>query len=234
MSEGNGCSVVVGGTAGLGLRVAAALAERGEEVVVCGRDAGRADAAAASIGATARGLAVDLARPAGIADALSTVGTVRHLVVTAVERDPNTVREFDIASASRLVTMKLVGYVEVVHALAARMRADASIVLVGGLARDRPRPGSTTMTTVTGGVGALVRSLAAELAPIRVNAVHPGLIGDSPHWADRQDVLGATRARVPTGRLVTLGDVVDAVEFLLRNGSMNGANLTIDGGESIS
>ena len=71
----------------------------------------------------------------------------------------NKIREYEIDAALRLVTMKLVGYTEVIHVLLPQMRDDSSILIYGGLARDRPYPGSTTVTTVNGGVTSLVRTL---------------------------------------------------------------------------
>lgn len=233
MSTSKPSAVVVGGTAGLGLQIAKTLAERGGQVVVTGRTAERAAEAATQVGDSARGLSVDLTQPDEIAAALSGVDAVQHLVVAAMERDRNPVRDYDFAAASRVVTLKLIGYTEVVHALAPRMTEDSSIVLIGGLAMNRPQPGSTTITTVNGGISALVRSLAAELAPVRVNAVHPGVIGDSPRWASRTDLVEPLRSRLPTHRLVTTHDVVDSVLFLLTNKSMTGTNLIVDSGESI-
>jgi len=90
------------------------------------------------------------------------------------------------------------------------------------------RPGSTTVTTVNGGISSLIRTLAIELAPIRFNAIHPGIVGDSPYWSNKP--LGAVLARTPTGRLTTMADVVDASVFLLENRAINGVNLYVDGG----
>ena len=115
---------------------------------------------------------------------LADVGAVDYLVLAAIERDVNKVREYDIDSALRLVTLKLVGYTEVIHTLAPRLADDSAILIYGGLARDRPYPGSTTVTTVNGGVTGLVRTLVIELAPTRVNALHPAIVGDSPQWRD--------------------------------------------------
>src|SRR5262245_29001347 len=175
--------VVVGGTSGIGLNVARFFAGNGDEVVVTCRDAGRAQQVAKEIGGNVRGLGFDLAEPARVAAALTDVERVDHLVLAAIERDQNTLREYDVARALRLVTLKLVGYTEVVHALAGRIPQDGSIVVFGGLAKDRPYVGSTTVSTVNGGVIGLVHSLVVELAPIRVNAVHPGIVGDSPFWS---------------------------------------------------
>ena len=226
-----GSVVVVGGTSGLGLEVARHYAKQGREVVLSGRDQGRAEAAAADVGGKARGIALDLAEPDQLADRLAGVDRVGHLVLAAIERDENKVRDFDLEGATRLATLKLVGYAETVHQLAPRMDPDGSVVLFGGRAKDRPYPGSTMVSTVNGGVIGLVHSLAVELAPIRCNAIHPGIVGDSPYWSAKgEPALEPVRNRTPTRRLVTMEDIVGAVVFLLENRSVNGEHLHVDGG----
>jgi NAD(P)-dependent dehydrogenase (short-subunit alcohol dehydrogenase family) len=226
-----GCVVVVGGTAGIGKEVARLFADRGREVVLSSRDAGRAKAVAAELGGRASGIGLELARPEELAGQLAEVGRVDHLVLAAIERDENAVGDYDIPRATRLVTLKLVGYTETVHALLPRLHEDSSIVLFGGLARDMPYRSSTTVTTVNYGVTGLMHTLAVELAPIRVNAVHPGVVGDSPYWVDRPGPIRERwRARTPTGRLATMEDVADAVVFLLQNRSVNAVDLRVDGG----
>jgi NAD(P)-dependent dehydrogenase (short-subunit alcohol dehydrogenase family) len=221
--------VVIGGTSGLGRAVAEHYAGQGAEVVLSGRDPDRTKAVAAEVGA--HGVALDLERPDDLAAALADVGEVRHLVLAAIDRDENKVKEYDIAQAMKLVTLKLVGYTEAIHTLLPRMDSDGSIVVFGGQARNRPYAGSTTVSTVNGGVVGMVHTLAVELAPIRVNALHPGIVGDSPYWAARPAaVLDAIAARTPTGRLATMADIVGAVVFLLENNSVNGQNLSVDGG----
>ena len=229
MSERN-TSVIVGGSSGIGFAVAEALAARGERIVLTSRDAGRAEAAARKIGGDAVCLAFNLAEPQAIAGKLAGVGAVDHLVIPAVERDRNSVKDYDVGRAIRLATIKLVGYVEVIHALLPRLTAEASVVLFGGQARERPYPGSTTVTAVNGAVTTMVRNLAYELPPIRFNAIHPGVVADTPAWAGNDVVIERTRAQTPGGRLVTTADCVAATLFLLDNASMNGANLVIDAG----
>ena len=228
-----GATVIVGGTSGIGLRLAETYAARGQDVVITGRDAGRCSAAASAITGPGRVTACtfDLAAPELIAPALGTIGPVARLVLGAVERDENTVASYDFTKALRLVTLKLVGYTEVVHALATRLTPRASILLFGGLAMRRPYPGSTTVSTVNGGVTGLVHTLAVELAPVRTNAIHPGIVGDSPYWEGKPPAaLEAVAARTPLGRLVTMDEIVDAAIFLLDNGAVNGVNLDVDGG----
>ena len=178
-----------------------------------------------------RGIGFDLAEPHGIAEPLADVGDVEYLVLAAIERDVNKVHEYEIDAAVRLVTMKLVGYTEVIHTLLPRMGDDSSILIYGGLARDRPYPGSTTVTTVNGGVTSLVRTLVVELAPIRVNAIHNGIVGDSPQWRDMApERHKALVDRTPIGRLVTMEESMGAARFLLENKAINGINLAVDGG----
>jgi NAD(P)-dependent dehydrogenase (short-subunit alcohol dehydrogenase family) len=227
----NGNVVVVGGTRGLGRELAQFYADRGREVVITGRDAAGAAACAAEIGGSTRGIGLDLTEPQTLAERLADVGDVEFLVLAAIERDTNTVKDYDIAAALRLVTLKVVGFTEVIHALLPRMDDDSSVLIYGGLARDRPYPGSTTVTTVNGAVTGLVRTLVVELAPRRVNALHPAIVGDSPQWRDMPaDRFEALVARTPTGKLVTMAEVVDASRFLLENRAMNGINLPVDGG----
>jgi NAD(P)-dependent dehydrogenase (short-subunit alcohol dehydrogenase family) len=221
-------TVVVGGTSGIGLVIATRAAARGDVVVVVGRNAASAEAAARQIGPSARGVAVDLADPGAIAGALAGIEQVDALVITAIEQAANSVAAFDVDQAVRSVTVKLVGYIEVIRVLCPRFSPRASVVLFGGLAKDRAYPGSTLVTTVNAGVTGLVRTLAVEIAPHRVNSIHPGVVGDSPRWRDVPDHPAV--ARTPIGRLVTMEEVAEATEFLLTNGGINGHDLVIDGG----
>ena len=225
-----GSVVVIGGTAGLGREIAEHYVRQGRDVVLSGRDPARAAEVAKELGGGARGSAFDLARPHDVATALSDVDSVDHLVLAAIERDSNTAVDYGIDAAVRLVTLKLVGYTAVVSALCRRMSSTGSILLFGGQARVRPYPGSTTVTTVNGGVEAMVTTLALELAPIRVNAIHPGIVGDSPYWTGKTAYLETVRQRTPTGQLTRMSDIVDATVFLLENPAVNGVNLPVDGG----
>jgi NAD(P)-dependent dehydrogenase (short-subunit alcohol dehydrogenase family) len=221
---------VIGGTGGMGRELAATYVSRGARVTISGRDQARADAVASELGEGARGIGLDLAAPHTIGDALADIEHVDRLALLAVDRDQNFVAEYDVDAAIRLATIKLVGYTEVVHQLAGRLAEDASILIFGGLAKDRPYPGSTTVTTVNGAVTALIHTLAIQLAPVRVNAIHPGIVADTPFWEGKHEFLANVRARTPTGRNVSSADVIDASVFLLENQSMNGANLAVDGG----
>lgn len=226
-----GSVVVIGASTGLGKAIAQHYADQGREVVLTSRDIDRAETTAKEIGGSARGVAVDLNRPHEIAGALADLGPVQYVVVAAVERDENTIKDYDIDGATKLATLKLVGYPAVVHALQDKFTDDAAVVLFGGLAKDRPYPGSTMVSTVNGAMTTLINTLALELAPIRFNTIHPAVVGDTPYWEKKPEhVLDAIRSRTPTGRLVETADIVHAVAFLLENRSVNAINLVVDGG----
>jgi NAD(P)-dependent dehydrogenase (short-subunit alcohol dehydrogenase family) len=220
-------TIIVGG-GGLGRVIARRFADRGDTVIVTSRDKARAEATAAEIGGATRGLAVDLSRPETIASAFSDVTEIDHLVITAIDQTPTTLADFDIDTAIAVTTVKLVGYTETVRALRDRFRPGASVVLFGGVAKDRPYPGSTMVTTTNGAINSLVKTLAVELSPHRVNAIHPGIVGDSPKWRDVPTLVQAERT--PIKRLVTMDEVAHATEFLLDNTGINAQNLIIEGG----
>ena len=199
-------------------------------MLLTGRDAARAEAVAADVGGDTRGLALDLAEPERVADALSDVGPVDH--ARPLRHRPG--REHRPGLRHRLRPLPRGDEARRLHgrgsALLDRLAEDGSVLLFGGRAKDRPYPGSTTVSTVNGGVTGLVNTLAVQIAPRRVNALHPGIVADSPFWEGKTAATDAVRDHTPTGRNVAMEDIVDAVDFLIRNRSVNGIDLYVDGG----
>jgi NAD(P)-dependent dehydrogenase (short-subunit alcohol dehydrogenase family) len=225
-----GSVVVVGGTRAIGLEIVKHYAGAGREVILTGQTAESVDTAVREAGNGVRGVTFDLAKPHQIAPALRDFGPVRYLVLAAIERDANSVREYDVDRAIRLTTLKLVGYAEVVHVLLPGLDDESAIVLFGGMAKERPYPGSTTVSTVNGGIVGLTRTLVEELKPIRVNSIHPGIVGDSPFWAEKPAAVENYRSQTPLGRLASMADIVHATAFLLENRAVNGVDLIVDCG----
>jgi NAD(P)-dependent dehydrogenase (short-subunit alcohol dehydrogenase family) len=228
--SGDGSVVVVGGTRAIGLELVKHYAAQGRDVVLTGQSRENVDTAVAQVDGSVRGIAFDLAQPKAIAAAVADVGRVDRLALVAIDRDHNSVADYDLDRAIRLVTLKLVGYTAVVSALRDRLSDSSSVVLFGGMAKERPYPGSTTVTTVNGGVVGLTRTLVEELRPIRVNSIHPGVVGDSPYWAEKPAAIEKYTSETPLGRLVRMDEIVDAVVFLLENSAVNGVDLIVDGG----
>jgi NAD(P)-dependent dehydrogenase (short-subunit alcohol dehydrogenase family) len=231
---GNGALVVVGASSGIGEKIAKHYADQGRRVYVSSRDQGRADEAAARVGGDTHGLAIDLSEPEGIAAGLAPVeGPVDYLVIPAVLRDQNSIKDYRLDGAVALAVLKLVGYPETIHQLLDRLHDDSAIVLFGGLAKEKPYPGSTNVTSVNGGIEKMLNNLVLELAPIRINAIHPGVVLDSWFWEGKAAVRDAVLARTPTKKPVLEEHIVDATRFLLENPSANGVNLQIDGGHQM-
>ncbi len=197
----DGCVVVIGGNRGIGREIAKHYADAGDE----GRH--QRDRCGSRAGGGERDRRRHVRHRPGPREARrdprgagGSVGPVRYLVVVAIDRDDN--RIGDYSDRARDPPR---------HAEARRLHrgrprrcsigsaTTASIVLFGGLAKDRPYPGSTTVSTVNGGIVGLVRTLVGELAPIRVNAIHPGIVGDRPFWSGKN--LDHVLARTPTKRL---------------------------------
>jgi NAD(P)-dependent dehydrogenase (short-subunit alcohol dehydrogenase family) len=226
---------IIGGTAGIGLATAKALVSTGVRVTIAGRGAERAAEIAGSIGHTAEGVHLDLEDPTSIKTALASGDPIDHLVLTAMYGANASIKTIDYSDAARAARVKIVGYVEAINTALPRLKATSSIVLFGGLAKANPYPGSTMVSIVNGGTVGMLRTLAVELAPIRVNGISPGLVEDSPRWIKRasegaQPTIDAMKARTPSRRLATVNDIVHGVLFLMDNRAANGIDLELDGG----
>jgi NAD(P)-dependent dehydrogenase (short-subunit alcohol dehydrogenase family) len=227
--------VIIGGTSGLGFSVAKAADALGAKVTIAGRGQERATEIARSIGPRAAGLHIDLEDSSSIDQALPGGEPIDHLVLTPNYFVNQSIKEFKVEEASRAARIKIVAFAEIVSKAFPRLKPTSSIVLFGGAAKARPYPGGTMITIVNSAMIGLARTLAVELAPIRVNGISPGLVEDSPRWRKRvQEGAGpaveAARSRTPTRRLPTTEDIVHGVFFLMDNRAVNGIDLELDGG----
>jgi NAD(P)-dependent dehydrogenase (short-subunit alcohol dehydrogenase family) len=227
--------VIVGGTSGLGFSIAQAADALGVKVTIAGRGRERAAEVARSISPRAAGLHIDLEDSSSIDQALADGELIDHLVLTPVYGVNQSIKDFKVEEASRAARIKIVAFAEMVSKALPRMKPTSSIVLFGGVAKARPYPGSTMVTIVNGGMVGMARTLAIELAPIRVNGISPGLVEDSPRWQKRiQEGAGAAveamRSRTPCRRLPLTEDIVHGVFFLMDNRAANGIDLELDGG----
>jgi NAD(P)-dependent dehydrogenase (short-subunit alcohol dehydrogenase family) len=235
MPKANEHMALIGGTSGIGLPLARAAHALGCGLTIAGRGAERASEIAKSMGPGVSGCHLDLEDVASIRAGLSDGPAVDHLVLVPIYSLATSVKDFNVDEANRLLHIKLTGYVETVRTILPRLKPTSSIVLFGGLAKARPYPTSTMVTVANAGIVGMMKTLAVELAPIRVNSVSPGLVGDSPKWdaivkKGENPVVKAMVARTPTNRLTTINDVISAVFFLLDNPAVNGLDLTLDGG----
>ena len=225
--------LVVGGGSGIGRALAGEVVRRGARVVVAGRDAARLDAVAVELGDRARTRPVDLADESSIARLAADVAELDHLVSTANAPANGPVTSLDAAAVQQAFAAKVTGPLLLAKHLAPRFRAGGSILLFSGVVAWRPAPERAVMATTNGAVSSLAQALAVELAPLRVNAVSPGIV-DSGVWdgmGERKEAfLAGVAERNPARRVGTVQDLVEASLLAMTNDFLTGTTLHVDGG----
>lgn len=224
--------LVIGGSKYLGESVARRAATAGAVVTIGARDLERATAVADELpGGTA--IRIDVTDESSIAAAAQQLGAVDHIVITAAAHHNVPIAELEHDKLVTAFEAKIFGPMLVAKHFAARMPATGSIVLFSGVAAWNPAPEYTVMGVSGGAVAFLATHLAKELAPLRVNAVSPGII-DSGTWdglgAAKQQFLDGAAASNLAGRAGTGEDIADAVIWLLGAGFVSGETIHVEGG----
>lgn len=226
--------VVFGGSAGIGLAVARQAHAQGARLTLVSSNQQRLDRALQQLPG-ARGQVLDLREADAVGTLLAQLGTIDHLVYTAGDAlQLHPLQTLDMDHARRAFELRYWSALQVVKLAQAHMAPRGSIVLSGGIAGLRPHPGWSVVASVCGAIDALVRALAVELAPRRVNAVAPGLV-DSSLWDTlapqaREALYAEAAARLPVGAVGRVEEVADAYLMLMRCGYVTGQSLVIDGG----
>jgi NAD(P)-dependent dehydrogenase (short-subunit alcohol dehydrogenase family) len=227
--------IVLGGSSGIGYAVAEYALAEGAHVVIGSSHAGRVEAAATALGANAEGYALDLTDEHAIQAFFNTAGSFDHLVFTAGDSlRLGEIAATDLSQAREAFNIRYWGALAAVKYGAPRIVAGGSIVLTTGVAALRPRSGWAFGASVCGAMEALTRALAVELAPLRVNAVSPGLIATNL-WQnmseeDRQAMYEQAGKHLPVGRVGEARDVAAAYLFLMESAFATGQTHVVDGG----
>ena len=227
--------IVLGGSSGIGYAVAEYALAEGARVVIGSSHAGRVDAAVTALGTKAEGHALDLTDEAAIEAFFNGVGSFDHLVFTAGDSlKLGEIGATDLSLARRAFDIRYWGALAAVKYGAPHIVTGGSIVLTTGIAALRPRSGWAFGASVCGAMEALARALAVELAPLRVNAVSPGLIATNL-WQDmseedRQAMYEQAGKYFPVGRVGEARDVAAAYLFLMESGFATGQTYVVDGG----
>lgn len=226
-------AVIMGGTSGIGLAAAEKLDAAGLQVIVTGRDP---DKLAGLNGRFAQAERLDGTDQEAVAGFFAGLGSFEHLVLAfspgAVGLGP--VAEVDIGDLETAFSGKLFAYI---HAIRSAQVRD-SITMISAASARAALPGSVGLAAVNGAIERIVSPLAAELAPVRVNAVSPGVI-DTPWWSflsadERRDQFEAAAGSLPAGRIGTAEDVADAIGYLVHAGLVTGTILPVDGGFTVA
>ncbi|HEY3954216.1 MAG TPA: SDR family oxidoreductase [Streptosporangiaceae bacterium] len=234
----DGQSVLVVGRGG-GLARAATMAARdaGAKVIAAGRNTGALSAAYAGepgIGTES----VDLTDEASIAGLAERLGTVDHVISTASARARGRIPDLDRDAVRLSFDTKVIGPLMLAKHLAPRMNEGGSFVLFSGVAASKIAVGTLAVAITNAAADTLARSMALELAPIRVNAISPGVI-DTGAWdafgeQGKADYFADMSARNPARRIGTTDDIANAVLFALTSTFLTGQTLHIDGGEPLT
>jgi NAD(P)-dependent dehydrogenase (short-subunit alcohol dehydrogenase family) len=226
--------VVVGGSSGIGLSTAELAKSEGAEVLVASRNADRLKAVADRLGAKA--IPTDVTNDESVVNLFRQCGPIDHGVVTAAQLRSGPFKTVPMEDVRATMESKFWGAWRV--ARAAEFRPGGSLTLVTGFLSIRPRPNSAIVGAANGALESLARSLALELAPVRVNAVSPGII-DTPirsamPEAARREMLAKTAAALPVGRVGVGEDIARQILTFMTVGFAIGSIVYIDGGALIS
>ncbi|MFD8751172.1 SDR family oxidoreductase [Kitasatospora sp. NPDC059577] len=225
--------VVVGAGSHTGRALAKAASAAGAELVLAGPDPRKLEWTAGELSGPSEVLAVDLADERSIAELAARVGRFDHLVSTAAMPANGPLRDLDAADVQRAFSAKVIGPMLLAKHLADRVSGSGSFTFFSGVAAWRPAPGRTVMATTNGALAFLVQALAVEIAPVRVNAVSPGIV-DTGSWdglgADKEAFLRGVAERNPARRVGSTEDLVRAVRYAIDNPYVTGTVLHVDGG----
>lgn len=225
--------VVVGGSSGIGFSTAELAKRDGADVVIAARTPERLEAAAASLGVKA--IAADVTSDDSVAKLFQACGPVDHVVVTAAQLRSGPFKTVPMEDVRATMEGKFWGAWRV--ARVADIRPGGSLTLVSGFLSVRPRPAAAIVGAANGALESLARSLALELAPVRVNAVSPGIV-DTPiraamPEAQRAEMLAKVAAGLPVGRVGLAEDIAQQILLFMTNGFATGSIVYIDGGALI-
>jgi NAD(P)-dependent dehydrogenase (short-subunit alcohol dehydrogenase family) len=232
--------VVIGASTGIGEATARAFAADGAQVTITGRAKERLDAAAERIGSGVETRELDATDGAAVAAFFAGGGTVDHLVLAA---SPGAVGAGPFASLEQDALRqafdgKFFAHVAVLRAALPVLRADGSVTLITAVSARSAYPGSAGLAAVNGALEAMVPGLAVELAPLRINAVSPGVI-DTQWWQvlpeeQRIAFFASVASASPVGRVGTPDDVAAAVHYLAGAGFVTGTVLECAGGSNLT
>jgi NAD(P)-dependent dehydrogenase (short-subunit alcohol dehydrogenase family) len=225
--------VVVGGSSGIGLATAELAMNEGAEVVIASRSAEKLNAAAGKLGVKV--VPTDVTSNDSVAHLFKQCGAVDHVVVTAAELKTGPFKSVAMDDVRATMECKFWGAWRC--ARAAEIRAGGSLTLVSGFLSIRPRPNAVIVGAANGALESLTRSLALDLAPVRVNCVSPGII-DTPIRAGmpeaaRRDMLARVAATLPVARVGEGVDVARQILTFMTIGFMTGSIVYLDGGGAV-
>lgn len=232
--------VIIGASAGIGEAAAKAFAARGAAVTITGRSKERLDQAAQRIGHPVLAAEVDATNRAELDAFFATTGTVDHLVLSAssgaVGAGP--IAALDEAALRQAFDGKVFAHVKAIQAALPTLRKDGSVTLVTAASARAAFAGTAGLAGANGALEAMIGPLAVELAPLRVNAVSPGVI--DTHWwgglpeEQRRAYFDSVAVITPVRRVGRPDDVAEAIAYLAGASFVTGTVLECTGGSNLT
>jgi NAD(P)-dependent dehydrogenase (short-subunit alcohol dehydrogenase family) len=227
--------VILGGSSGIGLAVAEQAASQGAKLVIASSNAERVQKVVEKLDGNAQGHTLDLTDESAVENFFAKLGAFDHLVFTAGDQlRLHDLAATDLQQARRAFELRYWAALAAVKYGSESIRKGGSVVLTTGVAGQRPRKGWVVAASVCGTIEALTRALAVELAPIRVNAVSPGVVRTNL-WqnmtaAERERLYESVGGSLPVGRVGEAHDIAQAYLFLMQEEFSTGQTLVVDGG----
>ena len=227
--------VVIGAGSGIGRSVAVAASEAGASVVLAGRKRESLEATAALLKGRREVRVLDASVEAQVAAFFEEVGSFDHLVSTASQGASGPLTGMGADAIQRAFASKLWAPVFLVKHAAPRIAQDGSFTFFSGFRAGRPAAGTSITSLVNGGLEAFTKAMAVELAPVRLNAISPGVVDSGSFWdrlgAEARERLFADYAKKsPARRVGRPEDLASATLFAMTNPFLTGTVLSVDGG----
>lgn len=233
--------LVIGGASGIGRAIANGAIAEGAAVVIASTAGDKLARAAAELGPSASTAIIDVTDETSVERFFGGAGALDHIAFTAGDwamQPPGPLTELDLAAAAKSMNVRFWGALAVAKHGATKLRAEGSLTITGGMLAHLPQKGQPLWTALAGSIEFLARGLAADLAPVRVNAVCPGGIRtelwDALSDAYREQLLDKARTKQLLARPGTPAECAEAYLYLMRNAFTTGQVLYVEGGSALA
>lgn len=230
--------VIAGGNSGIGFAIAELALSRKARVTLIGRSEDKLKAAAQRLDGDVRTVVMDLGNAESARNGFEAIGKFDHFVSTAADLTYAPLANMEDSAIERMLAGKFWGPIHVVKHGVPHLQDGGSILFFSGLAADRPGPGTSIVSALNAGVEGFTRALAVELAPVRVNAISPGVV-DTEGWAfmepaAREAFFTQLAKQLPARRIGSPDHLAEAALFALENPYLTGEVLHVNGGGALA